>query len=76
MNYHIEINITKSGTDWSDTINLYSDSKSDLVMAAAYVGEVADETSGLAVIDALEMTGEFHMEGVFGNLDITVTDIR
>ena len=45
-------------------------------MAAAYVGEVADETSGLAVIDALEMTGEFHMEGVLGNLDITVTDIR
>ena len=76
MNYHIEINITKSGTDLSDTINLYSDSKSDLVMAAAYVGEVADETSGLAVIDALEMTGEFHMEGVLGNLDITVTDIR
>lgn len=76
MNYHLVIKISKNGTDFQDTINLYSDSKSDVVMAAAYVGEVADETSGLAVIDALEMTGEFHMEGVLGTLDITVTDIR
>ena len=76
MNYHLVIKISKNGTGFQDTINLYSDSKSDLVMAAAYVGEVADETSGLAVIDALEMTGEFHMEGVLGTLDITVTDIR